>query len=414
MHFLANNNEANNHLTALSKKLSICNEACFAVAFLKISGLVILSKPILKFLKAGGTLTIVVGQNFALTEPKALKEVRKMFRPYPESKIYLAKANSQDSVFHPKLYLFKSKKGCSIISGSANITRGGLLHNQESSLVSNCKEKEKVWLDALNHFNYLIEPSNADEATLLVIKQYETFFEQQKQHNIKAKSIPRKTKSQIAFDYTNLLRYCKKFNNLERQKNFREKQAHYREAKKVLDQIVDNKLLTQKQFEPLLDELVGGKEKYSLWHSGSLYRLRHEVYHYFEEFQNLVAFIRDNKNQSAEFVFDEAKEMVKEIRGAAVNYVTEIMMSYNHKDFANMNRNPITVLKTVGGVRMKAHSSSFKGSDYAEYCDLVKEISLNLNLKNMLEADSFFNEIYWEINPKKIKSKQYYSNNRSK
>ena len=397
MRFLANINETNNHCVVLSEKLKQSDEAYFAVAFLKMSGLTILSKPLIGFLKSGGKLTVVVGQNFALTEPKALLEFRNMFRSYPKSKIYLAKANSKDSVFHPKLYLFKSKKSCSIISGSANMTKGGLQKNKESSINIDCKTKDDTWIDAIGYFNYLINPSNADEADLLVIKQYESFFDQQKQHNKKTKSIPTRTKSRIEFDYANLVKHFKKFNTPERQKNFKEKQNNYREARKVLNQIADNTRLTQKQFEPLLDLLVGRKEAYSLWDSGSLFRLRRKVYPHFREFRKLLIYIRDNKNQNADIVFDRAKEMVKNVNGAAVNYVTEIMMTYNSVDFANINRNPITVLKEEGGVKIKAHSSSYKGVDYSEYCDLVKEISLKLELKNMLEADTFFNEIYWKI-----------------
>jgi len=412
MYYLTNNNNANNHSTGIAEKLLACEKAYFAVAFLKVSGLTILSEHILKFLESGGTLTIIVGQNFALTEPKALKMARNMLNPYPKSKIYLAKASSKDSIFHPKVYLFESEKDCSIISGSANITKGGLIQNHETSLVCNCKITERVWRDASNHFSSLTSPSNADEATLLVIKQYETFFEQQKQYNKRAKPIPQKTKSHLAFDYASLLKHHKKFSTLEQQQNFNEKQTHYRKAKKVLNQIADDSQLTQKKFEPLLDKLVGSKEVYSLWHSGSLYRLRKEVYPYYHEFQELIIFIRNNKKKNAEIVFEKAKRMVSEIRGAAVNYITEIMMSYNPKDFANINNNPITVLKEEGGVKIKAHSSSYKGADYAEYCELVKEISTKLQLKDMLEADSFFNEIYWEINPRKTKSNQYYINNR--
>ena len=96
-------------------------------------------------------------------------------------------------------------------------------------------------------------------------------------------------------------------------------------------------------------------------------------------------------------MFENAKIKVNLIEGAAVNYITEIMMTYNNNDFANMNKNPLTVLREEGGVNLKAHSSSFKGVDYAEYCELIEEISTKLGLNDMLEADSFFNEIYWKI-----------------
>lgn len=397
MKFIANLDKTNNHLTAIEQNLKTSEQSYFAIAFLKTSGLDNLLKDIKKNLKSGGQLTIVAGQNFALTEPKALKELRKLFQSYPTSKLYLAKANMRNSVFHPKLYLFKTKNNYSIISGSANITKGGLMNNNETSLLVNCQSTDKVWIDAINYFKSIIEPENSDEATLLVIKQYETYFEQQKQHNKKTKPIPTKTKTQLTFDYANLLKHFKKFNNSERHQAYNEKLSNYKKAKKILNSIADNSHLTQKQFEPLLDQLVGSKDDFNLWHSGSLFRLRRSVYPYYKEFRDLVRYIRDNKNKSAEFVFDNAKIKVNLIEGAAVNYITEIMMTYNHNDFANMNRNPITVLREEGGVNLKAHSSSFKGIDYAEYCELIEEISSKLGLNNMLEADSFFNEIYWKI-----------------
>lgn len=397
MKFLANINKTENHLTTITENLKVHDQAFFAVAFLKTSGLNTLSKPIKDFLKSGGQLIIVAGQNFALTEPKALHELRNLFKTFPTSKLFLAKANAATNVFHPKLYLFKSQKDCCVISGSANITKGGLVDNKETSIIADCIETEKIWVDAKSYFDTLLNLENSDEATLLVIKQYETFFEQQKQFNKKAKSIPTKTKSQLAFDYNNLVKHFKKFNNSERQENFKEKLVNYKKAKTILDQIADNTRLTQAQFEPLLDSLVGSKDEYNLWHSGSLFRLRRSVYPYFKEFRDLVRYIRDNKNQTAEIVFENAKEKVKMIEGAAVNYITEIMMTYNNKDFANMNKNPLTVLRTEGGVNIKASSSSFSGADYDEYCELIKEICSKLGLQNMLEADSFFNEIYWEI-----------------
>lgn len=365
---------------------------------MKISGLNKLIQTIKDFLKSGGHISIIAGQNFALTEPEALHLLRKLFQTYPTSKLYLAKANSASSIFHPKLYLFKSKNDCCIISGSANITEGGLANNKETSLIADCNETDTIWKEAKKYFDSLLIPDNADEATLLVIKQYETFFEQQKQHNKKSKPIPTKTKSQLAFDYGNLLKHFQKFDNAKRQENYKDKLYSYKLAKKVLDEIADKSSLTQKQFEPLLDTLVvGSKEEFRLWHSGSLFRLRRSVYPYYKEFHDLVSYIRENKSLPARVVFENAKEKVKMIEGAAVNYITEIMMTYNNNDFANMNKNPITVLRKEGGVNIKASTSSYTGIDYEEYCDLVKEISAKLGLQNMLEADSFFNDIYWKI-----------------
>lgn len=392
-----NHKKSDNHLTTIIENLKVYDQVFIAVAFLKNSGLDLLTKPLKEFLKTNGQLIFIAGQNFALTEPKALHGLRNIFKSYPTSKLYLAKASSADCVFHPKMYLFKSNKDCCIISGSANITKGGLTSNKEISISVECLETDKIWADAKSYFDTLINNENADEATLLVIKQYETFYEQQKQFNKKAKPIPSKTKTQLAFDYHNLTKHFNKFNNSQRQINFKQKADNYKQAKEILDQIADNSRLTQKQFEPLLDKLVGSADEFNLWHSGSLYRLRRSVYPYFKEFRELVKFIREHKDDRPEKVFDTAKEKVSLIEGAAINYVTEVMMTYNNKDFANMNKNPLTVLRQEGGVNIKATSSSFNGADYEEYCELIKEICSKLGLKNMLEADSFFNEIYWKI-----------------
>ncbi|MGV3686236.1 MAG: hypothetical protein ACO1NS_11455 [Daejeonella sp.] len=88
-------------------------------------------------------------------------------------------------------------------------------------------------------------------------------------------------------------------------------------------------------------------------------------------------------------------ELIKNIKGSGVNTMTEIMMTYNFSDFANLNSNPITVLKQEGGVKLKTSRDSFNGVEYEEYCELVKEIREHFHLKSMLEADSFFNDIYW-------------------
>lgn len=91
-------------------------------------------------------------------------------------------------------------------------------------------------------------------------------------------------------------------------------------------------------------------------------------------------------------------KQAEDITGVSVNFITEVMISYNPKEFAILNRNPFRVLTEEAGITFKyEHPSSFSGKDYAYYCEIIKEISEELGFSNMLEADSFFNEIYWEI-----------------
>jgi HKD family nuclease len=393
MHFISNT-ESQHHLSNICRLFELSDEVYVAVAFLKTSGLNSLLSSIEKHIKADKAITIVAGSSFGFTEPNALKKLKSLFDGRDNAKLYLTKQDIK-KVFHPKLYLFRSGQSCDIIAGSANLTDGGLSSNAECSIHIQCHQDDKAWQDA---FNFLQNAANeADKADILTIKKYEPFYEQQKKHHKLSKIGPYLTKSQKAFNYSNLNEYFQDFDEVDRDNNFNAKVVDYKKAKKILNQIADHTNLTKQNFVPLLDSLVGKAKEGRLWHSGSLYRRKKEVYPYYKQFQELVKYIRANKDASPEVVFSKAVEKVKSIKGASINYVAEIMMTYNPEKFANLNSNPITVLKKEGGVHLKTSSESFNGEDYEEYCELIKEISSALGIRNMLEADSFFNDIYWKI-----------------
>jgi hypothetical protein len=342
------------------------------------------------FLKQGGELHFIAGQNFALTEPDALYEIFNILKSKPKSNLYIYKAASNDSIFHPKMYLFESNRDCRVILGSANMTNGGLTTNNEVSLSFKCQKNSDVWKQSISTFNDYV--SNCIAASLLTIGWYKTFYNSQRSHNKSAKAIP--PKYEYTFDYDALKKYLGKLTQAELAKMSSERDSRYRQSRKILNAIADDKRLTEAKFIPLLDSLVVR----GAWNSGSLHRLRKLIYKYYKEFARLIRFIRTNKSKSPDYVFPEAMKLVAGIKGASVNYVTEIMASYNRNDFAILNNNPFTVLTEKAGVSFThKHPDSFNGADYAYFCALIKEISEKLGFSNMLEADSFFNDIYWKI-----------------
>jgi len=400
MQFISNQNKPN-HYSVVSTLLKGADEVWIATAFLKKSGLSKIVLEIKELLQKGTSINIIAGQHFALTEPAALYLLKDIFDKYPNSRLHIAHAIKKNQVFHPKLFLIKKGKRVNVVSGSSNITEGGLVNNIECSLNISVNDNDPIAVEVARFFRILFSEEFSEKATLLAIKRYESFYERQKANQKKIKAIPNRGKRQQAFNYINLKKHFKEFDTLNRDEIFAEKTKNYRKAKKVLDTIADSARLSKLEFSALLDSLVGSKEDYSLWHSGSLFRLRRKVYSHFKKFQTLVRYIRDNKDQSPATVFSKAQQIVSTIEGAGINYITEIMMTYNPNNFANLNKNPITVLKKEGDVFIKSSSISFSSSNYEEYCDLVKEISVELGLKNMLEADSFFNDIYWKIYKKK-------------
>ncbi len=381
---ILSNSINDNHKDYILNCFENADEAWLATAFLKSSGLNLLLPSINKHLDTNKPLKIVTGQNFGLTEPKALRELHDLFEKKSKSCLYLDKAEDKQKVFHPKLFMFRIGDKGIIISGSANITNGGLTGNEEFSICIETTITNVEWKEAISYFNQLVEPKKADLVTLLIINRYQQFYNEQKIIRGKQKSIPDKKTSDFNFDYKKLKARLKVYRNAGYEEDLNLRSKNYNKAKLLLDEIVNTEKLPQRRFEEIIDDLVGKKGTAGLWRSGSLLRLRFDVYKGKKQFTALVKFIKENQTLPASKVFNEGKKLVHEISGAGMNYVTEIMMTYQSSRFANLNSNPIKVLKEEAGVYYKSQSIFFNGDDYQEYCLVITEICNNLEFKNML------------------------------
>ena len=404
LHLLVNSSN-DSHLLRIDNLISDADEICIAVAFLKHSGLTELLPNIEKAVQNKRSVKIIAGQHFGLTEPAALWQLFRLFQEYPAGNLYLAFATSNE-IFHPKLYLFRKGTECKIIIGSANITMGGMVNNWECSILTGCKTIDSVWVDARDYFDELCA-YQAVKASRLEILRYEKYFKEQKPINKALKSYPIRKVAGVEFNYDSLRKHFKKYDNKEREERYKRRLSEYRSAKRILDRIASDNQLNKRRFKEMLDELVGGSpDHYAYWHSGGLSRGKTGkeestgVYDHWKEFQKLIKFVRLNIGEDEDFVFEHGREILKSIRGAGINYLTEILMTYDRKRFANMNKNPLTVLTKEAGVDIKKSTQSYSGADYKEYCELIKEISEELGLQDMLEADSFFNDVYWPLKKK--------------
>lgn len=367
-----------------------------ATAFLRVSGLSQLLPGIRKCLSNGGKVTMVIGKNFAQTEPEALRKLHQLSVKQTNLLIRFSLGLNEQGTFHPKVFLVRNGRDADVISGSANITGGGLVTNEECSLWVQTKSTEDIYKETKKYLLGLTSDEYSEDLTLLVISKYETYFNKFKNIRKTIKQSP-EHKGELEFNYTNLLKHLKAFDKEQRTNLQASKKRSYKEARKVLDEIAYGNRLTEKKFAGLLDELVGSAGGGRLWHSGSLYRHRRLVYPNYKKFKQLVRYAIENANSDPAVVYAHAKELVDQIAGAGPNYVAEILMTIRPKKFANLNQNPIKVLRKEAGVALKSSSGSFSGDDYSEYCSLVKEICKKLELEDMLEADTFFNEIYWKI-----------------
>lgn len=386
-------NISDKHGLEINKLIKDADEIYIAVAFLKYSGL----QSLMPHIKLNSlTINIVVGRHYALTEPKALLELHKLFGKRSNKILRLAKYGGKDQVFHPKLYLFKKGNRGIILSGSANMTKGGMEDNIECSLVYECNTQEQAWKDAYDFYLHLMSDERSEQGNLLSIKQYETFYDEQKKARRNAKSTP-SMNGHISFNYSLLQKYYNEYKRDGGKERLRDKESHYNEAREILNLIINDKYLNKESFMPLYDELVGKSGEYGWWYSNGLYRNKTDVYKHYKEFQKLAKLIKDNRNTAQEKLFDNAMAQVDNIPGANVAIVGELMLTYNPMRLANLNSNPVKVLREVGGVKLKKTASAYSGEEYAAYCELIEEIKQKLVMSNMLEVDSFFNYIYQKI-----------------
>jgi HKD family nuclease len=107
-----------------------------AVAFAKLSGVAYLDGPLRAFASRGGRASISVGVDHDGTSFEAVSQLLGAVRP--GGTVFVAKhLGSPGATFHPKLFLFSrsDRRGrvtqAQLISGSTNLTKGGLFTNYE-------------------------------------------------------------------------------------------------------------------------------------------------------------------------------------------------------------------------------------------------------------------------------------------
>jgi len=393
------NHTSDNHLSSILKELNTAITVKMAIAFLKNSGLILLKPTLDSALKRGAHIEFHCGLNFGTTEGSALQDILNLFEKYAHAKLYMIYPKSNQT-FHPKLWRFKSQNHTSILVGSANFTSGGFDKNFEFSLISSFKNDDEQVIKALSYFEELKRKNISREADSLMIAQYSVYQKREARKQKHLISSP-PTPEEVNYDFEKLKKWHDKLKHQFIDYDIK-RETIYKNAKKVL-KVIANKSLLKNEFITEYEKLVGGVGVPAMWKSGSVNRHKGKIYENKAAFIKLVKFIGDNRNADASFVYNNARKLGDKIPGVGPNIICEIMMTYNPSDFANINKNPISVLIKEAKVDIKKTSTCYSGEDYKTYCAIIKVIRKDLNLNDMLEVDTFFNEIY-QIIIKKSKS----------
>jgi HKD family nuclease len=189
---IISNDKRPTHLKVINRLIGDADEIIICTAFMKVSGLT----PILSTLKEKTDVsTFYVGTDYYLTEPDALRE---LFRQ--GHCIYITKKAA--CTFHPKAYYFRLGEKITLITGSANLTGGGLETNFELSVLnefdkSSALDKSfKAAIAVFSGHSKLVDNE-------LVIAQYEKEFQLYRKNRRRQKRNLRK-KSKTSIGLTSL------------------------------------------------------------------------------------------------------------------------------------------------------------------------------------------------------------------
>lgn len=391
---LITNSDEKRHLDLIQSLWAKADEVFVVVAYLKNSGLNNLIDTIKAAQKRGANQKMLCSLDFGISDPTALSTLRKLLDNHPQSGLFLS---HEQRTFHPKIYCFRIGSNVHLISGSANFTNGGLCENVEASLYIIVSQEDKLAKQTLAYLERLFSSEFSEPASELKISQYVSFQQEQERNRKKhQKRKPASPKSIYKIDYPTLQTMYKEYLKETDVPSYnQQREKSYVKARKILKDLAENKL-RKAEFRQHYEALVGGIDVERLWYSGSLFRHKAKVIDHYQEFQKLVKFVLEHQRQSPFQVFEEGLQFKEHIPGVGVNILTEVMMTLQPEKFANLNKNPLTVLLNLG-CNVKKTAASYTSQDYQSYCDLIAEIRKELKLKNNLEVDSFFNDKYWKL-----------------
>ena len=391
---LITNETSDNHLNTLRDLIRKSEKMLIAVAFLKKSGLDLVKDDLEAALKNRAEIKMYSGLDLYFTEPDALREIHALFKKYGGSHLYLYK--SDKDTFHPKLYCFTKSKTAFILIGSINFTRGGFQENIEVSTLERTTVGSNIYKRVLSFFETIERSSiEANEIDINLYKRkYDIIHKKLNKANREAKNEIKAIKK-LELDIPKIKKHLTEYKkDKAEQGNFKVRLANYKKAKNILDEICDKSITSKKEFMDYYEKLVGKERQQGLWHSGRLFRQKNRVASNYKTFIKMTREVRDNTGKSPKEVFEIGLKYVKKVKGLGVNVLTEIMNTYDSKQFAVLNNNPLTSLKFFGFSEFP-DPNNFRSDTYEMYNSLISEFMKICGFKSMGQADHFLNYIYW-------------------
>jgi HKD family nuclease len=390
------NNEEDCHANKINSLLSEVIIFDCMVAFAKMSGFNMIKNTLEKALTRNANnqkarFRFIFGLDFYQTEPKLLKELLKLSEKHKNLSLFLS---TDECVFHPKVYAFKTPRANYVVTGSANLTSGGLRTNNENSLLVNSSEIRK---SVLKQINQLIKNNKIIKATKDNINEYE---EKYNIYKVRKDYFERKANEAIQNPVEGDFETLEAILDLMKQRgNFEEDVAHRIESRdsaiNQLNLIARERNINAQSFIRLYEPLIQGENHY--WHSGLLYFNKNEIAINAGLFQAALRAVKRLNNPTLQEAYSTLHTRFNNISGAGVNVITEILHTIDNTRFAVMNKNSVSGMSRANYLFRNTAMNYVDCDIYQRFCDNAQNIREALNLNNFTELDALFNYAYWNV-----------------
>ena len=280
------------HLSTINKLIDNSDEIIICVAFLKNSGL----NSIIKRLT--NNCTFYIGTDYYITEPTAIKKLIQNGH-----NVYLTK--KAKSTFHPKIYYSRQGKNISVLTGSANLTGGGLETNLEVSLLMQTEVGSSVDKD----FQKLIKIYSSHSTQIfgdLQLSQYEREFETyRKKHKKADKEFKNEIDETHKLDLTQLNKFVREYLATGGLDRFANRAEYYKTAKRLLNSLARRNITSAQDFLFYYEDIAKS------FHSSGLLRGKITFAKKYKTIITIIKFIKENKAENPSFVFSKTLPLVQ-------------------------------------------------------------------------------------------------------
>lgn len=388
------NNYEYGHLHAISELLPKGKELDCMIAFAKMSGFKDIFESLRQSLAKGLKARFAIGLDFCQTDPELLNQLLKLKKKY-DLDLYLS---ASKFTFHPKIYALTHANGCTVLIGSANLTRGGLGDNYEAS--AKVDDLSGVLFQSVrSHIDELLKDGELVPATKRLIAEYERRHLINKTQQLLAKRRTEKAFKRAASltttDTTTLSEILQEMRDDESDRGFdanrlNRSENRERAAHKIFE-IARLQHLNAGQFLVHYEELIGA------FHSGGLHRGKNIIAKNGERFRHAVFAITQANHLTPSDAYQLLQDHFDQIPRAGVNVMTEILHALDNKRYAIMNQNAVSGLQLAGIYEFPLHPTkkTVSSKDYGLFCQQADALCGELMLANFTELDALFNYAYW-------------------